>query len=312
MKKTLSILLASSLLFIGATPATAEQQHTIAIIDSGFNTAELGENVVTEVCVLALTIGCNNRSGLDEGPGASGTTQNILPKYNSMWAHGTDMAKAILQENPNAKLVLVRTAKVLGRTVIAANENDFVASLSWVYDNADKYNISAVSFSMGDHKYVSKNRDLLRARAMVKVYSSMVDRLSARGKDVSRYLDKLNTYIDQEASISIPCAASSSVDSAIVALRDSKNVGVFVATGNDSDKRFVDSPACLDSAIAVTAFNDSGEVLDIANVSSNTDFGAVAPNTSTATAKLAARWSLVYNGSYTDTYNSISNSEAHP
>jgi hypothetical protein len=310
MKKIIALLSIVLLTSFGATPASAEVEHSIAVIDTGFDLDGFEDNIVAEACVIDKRTGCNNRSGLDVSPGASQKTKRVASRYQSDWDHGSDMVRAILSENPEANIVTVRNSAVIGSLVIPGGESDLVKALGWVLDNAERYNIVAVSFSRGDHKYVSKNRDLLRARATVKSMQSLVDTLTSRGASESRlaiYKSKLQKAIDKEQAIVVPCSASAELSSSVSELLLA-GIPVIVATGNDSDKRFVDSPACIEDSISVTASEDSDKILSIANVSSTTDFAVVAPNTSTATAKLAGIWSRVYNGSYNSTYEIITNS----
>ena len=102
----------------------------------------------------------------------------------------------------------------------------------------------------------------------------------------------------------IACPASTTLSSLVTQLAQN-DIASFFATGNDYNSRYVDSPACIDDAVAVSAANSSGTLLPQSNVAPNTDFAVEAPNTSVATAKLAGIWSRLYNGSYDSTYELI-------
>jgi hypothetical protein len=310
MKKLIAPLVIAALLSFGVGPAKAEIPHSIAVIDTGFNLSGIEDRVVAEACVIDKRIGCNNRSGLDVSKGASQTTNRISSRYQSDWKHGTDMINAIISEDPDANIVAIRNSAVIGSLVIPGGEADFVKALNWVAENAERYNIVAVSFSRGEHRYVSKNSSLSKARATVKSMQSLVNILTSRGVAESRvalYQSRLDKAIATEKSIVIKCSAS---QDAVASVDNLLSIGipVFVATGNNSDKRFVDSPACIESTVSVTALDGNGSLLPIANAAQTTDFGAAALNTSTATARLAGIWSLVYNSDYRSTYDLIKKS----
>jgi subtilisin family serine protease len=105
----------------------------------------------------------------------------------------------------------------------------------------------------------------------------------------------------------ITCPVNSEVDSLISNLQDIE-VATIVATGNDADKKYADYPACVEDAVAVSAADNTGNLVYVSNVGPNTDFAAEAPTTSEATARLAAKWAMMYNGSYDSTYDLMVNS----
>lgn len=303
MKKLFVIATSISLVSLFATPAQAETQNVIAVIDSGFEADQFGNSVVEEVCVVA-TGGCNNRTGFEIGDGAAGSPVPIRSRSLEDWNHGTLMVQTILNTNPNAKVLLVRNSKTYGSVVFPGTEDDFEAALQWVYDNAETYNVVAVSFSRGSHKYVTSDRQISRLMGTIKVYQGMVDRLKASGSRLAAIFEKkLNSFKEQLASLgTIQCPVNNDLRNLIVDLQN-KNVATIVATGNDADKTYADYPACIDEAVAVTAADENGELVYVANVADNTDFAATAPTTSEATAVLAAKWSMMYNGSYNSTYD---------
>lgn len=309
MKKyTVGVAILAMLSF-GVAPAQASVAPTIAIIDSGFDVNQIGQNVVQEVCVLATGY-CSNGQTTQVGPGASGSIYPISPAYASDWQHGTDMASSVLSVNQNANLLLIKNSKVYSNgSVWFGNELDLVAALNWVIANKDTYNIVGVSMSRGSHNYVLNDAQARKNLINTKIYSDSLQRMGTEAKysaSIKKYAKMLGDTRNALAGFaSKACPASASLSSAVTQLMNS-NVATFFATGNDYDHKYVDAPACIDDAIAVTA-SDGSKIINFANVASNTDFAYVAPNTSTATAKLAGKWSLLYNGNYQQTYISLRN-----
>jgi predicted secreted protein len=141
MKKLLLVvaLVASSL-----TPAHAEPIQTIAVIDSGVNTA-LFTNIVTEVCILEYSY-CPNGKSFMEGKGASHTPVTTNATLN----HGTEMISIINKVNPSVGIIPIRIVGITdkGNPYIYSN-NAVKSGLDWVVANYAKYNITAVSISQG-------------------------------------------------------------------------------------------------------------------------------------------------------------------
>lgn len=313
MKKViafLSVLMAVA----GVVPANANDNNkdlapTIAIIDTAFDASLFGDSVVEEVCITAGG-GCNNRAGFDIGSGSSGAKIEVKSRDLENWSHGNLMAKTILESNPDAKLLLIRNAKVYGNAVLSGTEKDLSVSLSWIASNAKLYNVVAVSFSRGSHSYVSANKEASALAGSVRIYEGMVARLKAtkaNPKTIAPLEKTLNDFKSRLASLPIAtCPNTNDIRNKIVGLQDLE-IATIVATGNDADKVYVDYPACIEEAVSVTAHNGAS-VVYVGNVSSATDFASQAPTTSEATAKLAGLWSLVYNGDYDSTYNVLKNS----
>jgi len=114
----------------GISPAQAEEQKTIAIIDSYFDRGLIGGDIV-EVCVVAKTL-CDT------------VTQPTTSKQFEDFNHGTIMADIVRQNNPEAKLILIRAANHTNSTV---NGIGFNSALDWIISNKDVYSIDNVSFS---------------------------------------------------------------------------------------------------------------------------------------------------------------------
>jgi hypothetical protein len=308
MKKIIGIFTALSLVPLGIAPAAAEQAETIVIIDSGFDTTTIQDNVVEEVCITTSS-GCNNGAGLDIGPGAAQTDIAISSRFVSDWAHGTLMAESAIEANPDVKLVLLRNSRVFASgNVLFGGEASLELALQWVMDNADTYNIVGVSMSRGSHTHVLSDRVARKQLTYLQIYNKRLDKMGddprfrfskiAFEKRLDGAVAKMNSLPD------IACPASVTLSNLVTQLAQS-NIASFFATGNDYNSRYVDSPACLDDAVAVTAADASGKLLPQSNVAPNTDFAIEAPNTSVATAKLAGIWSKLYNGSYNSTYGLI-------
>ena len=119
------------------------------------------------------------------------------------------------------------------------------------------------------------------------------------------------------------CAIDKTIQSQIVALQNG-GVGVAIAAGNNGDKTYIDYPACIPEAIAISGIYSQNYTPKIwssyrqtfgTNSGVDTDFfamgnfqtvaGPVAESTSSSTAAFAGYWSKVWNGSYADTYKSI-------
>ena len=313
--KNLIGLISATLIFIGgAVPASANNSTeslapTVVIIDTAFNASLFGDSVVAEVCITAGA-GCNNRTGFELGSGSSGANIAVKPRDLENWNHGNLMAKTILESNPNAKLLLIRNAKVYGNAVLSGTEKDLSVALSWVESNAEAYNVVAVSVSRGSHSYVSENKTVSSLVGSIKIYEGMVSRLKASNANpkVIAPLEKiLNDFKVRLASLPMAtCPNTNDIRSKINSLQ-SLEIATIVATGNDADKTYVDYPACIEEAISVTAHNGQA-IVYVGNVSSTTDFASQAITTSEATAKLAGLWSLVYDGSYASTYEILKRS----
>lgn len=309
VKKFIAFISVALFLVTGAPAQAEESAPTIAIIDTAFDASLFADNVVEEVCITAGG-GCNNMTGFQLGTGSSGASITVKERDLENWNHGNLMAKTILEVNPNAKLLLIRNAKVYGNAVLSGTEKDLSAALSWVESNATAYNIVAVSFSRGSHAYVSADRTAASLVGSIKIYESMISRLKAsraNPRTIAPLERILNSFKSRLAMLPpAVCPNTNDIRNKIISLQGME-IATIVATGNDADKVYVDYPACIEEAVSVTA-HDGANVVYVGNISSTTDFGAKAATTSEATAKLAGIWSLLYTGSYLSTYKKISES----
>ena len=151
MNKKLLVVVLSALLISPSFVAKAEPQATIAVLDTALDTSipQFKDKIVYEVCILEWN-SCPNGKNFMEGPGSSVMPLSQMQKNG--FSHGTQMVSALLQTNPNAKVVFVR---IIGATSTGvrqvANEATFVNALDWVFKNKERLNIQAVSMSQGHH-----------------------------------------------------------------------------------------------------------------------------------------------------------------
>ena len=154
MKKTMTAVLASTLIAISIVPANADLKPrtispSLAILDTALDTSipSIKSNLVGEVCILDWS-SCPNKKSFMEGPGSSVLPIKML--LSSNFNHGTQMVSAALLNNPNLNIVFVR---IFGNTKSGERQstgiNTVVNALNWVKTNKDKYNIVAVSLSQG-------------------------------------------------------------------------------------------------------------------------------------------------------------------
>ena len=130
LKAGLLAVAIASVSAIAISPAQADSQEAIAIIDANFDSSLISGDVLN-VCVV----------------GESACSRVSQPKTASQFKnfnHGTIMADVVRQNNPNAKLVLIRAATV---TTNVINGIGFEAALDWIQENRDSLNITKVSFS---------------------------------------------------------------------------------------------------------------------------------------------------------------------
>lgn len=300
IKKTTNKLLAIFAIvgigLTGSATASAEEadSQVVAIIDAGFDAERFGDSVILEACVLKFNYGCNNHQGLELGEGAAGspTSHTLKDRYLEDWNHGNLMAEAVLRENPDAKLILIKNGKVFGNVMMKASLKDFDASIAWVKENAERYGIDAVSYSMASHRYVAKGGgNTASYQRIVDMYNKFIERYEAMGINASWMIgirDKYQAKIDAGSNVVCPVPKLTQDN-----IEELYNAGIptFIAAGNNADKGYVSNPACADSAIAVSAAESNGALRSSSNFSpTKTDFLVPAPNTSTATAKLAGAW----------------------
>jgi hypothetical protein len=123
---------------------------TLAILDTALDTSitSIKEKLVYEVCILEWTT-CPNGKSFMEGPGSSHLPIESITKNG--FDHGTQMASAAINANPNMNIVFVR---IIGQNINndrqITSEATVYNALNWVLANKDKFNIQAVSMSQGN------------------------------------------------------------------------------------------------------------------------------------------------------------------
>ena len=127
------------------SPAKANSEPTIAIIDSGIATSLFANNIAYEVCLINLPR-CPNLKSNMEGPGAA----NLAPTKDKQLNHGTQMASIVTAVNPTAKIIPIRIVGMTPAGVAGLYSlNDVQIALDWVVTNQKKYNISVVLLAQG-------------------------------------------------------------------------------------------------------------------------------------------------------------------
>ena len=276
-KKLLTALVATLItLPISAKAAepTTRQQETIAIIDTALDTSLslFKDRIAYEVCIVEFE-SCPNGKPIMEGPGSA--TLPVPQVYSGGFGHGTQMSLVATRTNPNINIVFIRIFPMDRNGNVAtsaANANSTVKqALDWVITNKTKFNIVAVSASVGQRptkrgaNYCSINRfDAGLKSSIASLKSIGVASAFAAGNDRDK------------ARINYPACLSDSV--AIASISDRGNTETY---NNDS--------ADID-------FYALGRYeLPSGNVS----------GTSSATAAFAAFWAKSYSGSYQTTYDSL-------
>jgi hypothetical protein len=253
-------------------PAYAEDKKSIVIIDTAVDTSlpELQGKIVHEVCLME-ELRCPNKKSFMEGPGAATLPANQV--YSGGFAHGTQMSLIATKTNPDINIVFIRIYPMdkNGNIATAAtNANSTVKqALDWVVNNKTKFNVVAVSVSLG-HKpkrtgpnYCSNNRfDAGLKSSIASLKTLGVASVFATGND------------HDKTRINYPACLTDSVAVASVGPR-----------GNTE-----------------TYNNDSAELDFYALGRHDIALGSVS-GTSAATAAFAAYWAKTYVGNYQNTYD---------
>jgi hypothetical protein len=133
-------------------PAYAEDKKSIVIIDTAVDTSlpALQGKIVHEVCLME-ELRCPNKKSFMEGPGSATLPANQV--YAGGFAHGTQMSLVATKTNPDINIVFIRIFPMDKNGNVAysaANANSTVKqALDWVVQNKTKFNIVAVSASIG-------------------------------------------------------------------------------------------------------------------------------------------------------------------
>jgi len=265
MKKALIGLLSMAIAFTALAPAQAEDQKVLAILDTAIDSSKF-PSVIQEVCFTSSqNQACPNGRLFMEGKGSASIPVWPKDNFNDVY-HGHRMAKVALFADPNIKIVFIRVSNIPASVKTAsATETTLSGALKWVNQNAEKYSIDAVSISMGAIRTVKVN----------------------------------NVQVKSPHS---GCSGSELTDH--VTTLSSKNVPVFVGTGNDA-VNFVAFPSCVPGVIGVGSVTSDlstlvptvnrGDGLDLISVSTvdvENYFGVtdISSGTSTSNAFAAATY----------------------
>ena len=261
MKKVVGLL---AILFTAAfLPAvSANEKPSIAIIDTAIDTSKV--NIAYEVCIL-YEARCPNKSSFMEGPGAA--TVSAPSVYLNGFEHGTIMSMIASAVNRDMNIVFIRVVAMDNRGRQMFYDDRLVdQALKWVATNKTKFNIVAVSASIGTHNlrtganYCPVNTSL--RNSIISLQNLGVATVFAAGNDYDY------TRVDYPACISEAVAIGS--------VNDRGNVELYSNGGNEID------------FYALGTYNTTVKR---------------AMGTSAATAAFAAYWAKSYKGSYQATYD---------
>jgi len=261
MKKVVGLL---TIIFTAAfLPAvSAEEKPSIAIIDTAVDTSKV--NVAYEVCIM-YELRCPNKQTFMEGPGAA--TVLAPSVYQNGFEHGTIMSMIASAVNRDMNIVFIRVVAMDNRGRQMFYDDRLVnQALQWVAANKTKFNIVAVSASIGTHNLKSgtnycPNNAALR-NTIVSLQTLGVATIFAAGNNY----DTLR--VDYPACISEAIAVGS--------VNDYGSVELYSNGGNDID------------FYALGTYNTTVKR---------------AMGTSAATAAFAAYWAKSYKGTYQATFD---------
>ena len=145
MKKIIIVISALLMSAVIAPVQAADTPLSIAVIDTGTNTALFPNAIVGEACFVSMFT-CPNGKAFMEGVGAA----NLPPTTNATFNHASQMISIALKVNPTAKIVLVRIVGMSSKGMPGLyNLDDVKKALDWVIDNREKYNVGAVLLAQG-------------------------------------------------------------------------------------------------------------------------------------------------------------------
>lgn len=148
MKRIIALLVVS-LAALVISPASANAQKTLVIIDSGINT-ELDwvkRSLVEEVCIIEYGT-CPNGQKFMTGPGAAHVRYQDV-KHSAMH-HGSQMYSVAVQVDPNVRVVFIRIVGMSAKGFANSYTMRSVQqAMEWVDVNAARLNVGAVSMSIG-------------------------------------------------------------------------------------------------------------------------------------------------------------------
>ncbi len=262
MKKVVG-LLSILLTVVFLSPVSANEKPSIAIIDTAVDTSKV-KNVVHEVCIL-YEIRCPNKNSFMEGPGAASLPASQL--YKNGFDHGTIMSLIASAVNKDMNIVFIRVVSMTNTGRQGYYDDKLVnEALKWVIANKTKFNIVAVSASIGSHK-------LKAGPNYCPVNTSFRDSIvSLQNLGVASIFAAGNNY--DYSRVDYPACISEAV--AVGSVGEQGNVELYSNGGNEID------------FYALGTYNTSIKR---------------AMGTSAATAALAGYWAKSYKGNYQATYD---------
>jgi len=261
MKKMVGLLI---IVFTAAflPSVEANQKPAIVIIDNAIDTKKI--NVFHEVCVMQ-ELRCPNKQTLMEGPGAATLPESQI--YKNGFNHGTLVTIIASAVARDTNIIFMRIVPIThtGRQGYY-DHNDLTGALKWVTANKTKFNIVAVSASIGSRRIGTGPaycpvRDNLR-NEIINLQNLGVATIFAAG----------NNYDKQR--VDFPACIPESI--------------AIGSTGQNNN---------------IENYSNGGLDLDFYALGTyNTSVGR-AVGTSGATAAFAAYWTKNYKGSYQATYD---------
>ena len=262
MKKVVGLLV---ILFTAAfLPAvSAEEKPSIAIIDTAVDTSRV--NVIYEVCIM-YEIRCPNKKAFMEGPGAATLPTSQL--YKNGFQHGTIMSLISSVVNKDMNIVFIRIVSMTSTGRQGYYDDNLVnEALKWVIANKTKFNIVAVSASVGNHTRLRTGANYCPINQALR--NNIV---SLQSLGVATVLSAGNDY--DTSRVDAPACTPEAIA-----------IGSVGERGN------------------VENYSNGGPDLDFYALGTyNTSVGR-AMGTSAATAAFSAYWAKNYKGSYQATYD---------
>jgi hypothetical protein len=249
MRKT-AIIVGAILASLSLTPAQAADTKSLVIIDSYFDSRV---SVSSNVCIASS--GCSN------------IIKNIPTSLSSPVNHGDAMVEVAKRQNPNIKIIALRSANASATVVNEMNTGDLINALTWVNNNSNS--VGAVSIS----RFFNGTVNCTPSPSNTATYGGV-----ANADKVVRQL---------------------------VASLKSKGIPVFASTGNVQNAP-VSYPACITdtNSVSVGDLNKLNQISSVYSFDSNTDYfatgsvysfkssalGLIANTTSAGNVALAAKF----------------------
>ena len=277
MKKLTALL--AVFLCINIVPVQAAQPKTMVLIDNAVDTSipSINNAISYQVC-FSWNGSCPNGKTSMEGVGAATVSTTLFKDSN--WNHGTEVASAAIQTDPNIKIIFIRCGSYLlsNNFYTGCNTGDVKNALDWVYTNKDKFNIGAVVSPLGTTVPIGGLTPI--PCDMSGVYIPSINKLTAAGLAV---IFPTGNQYNYTSIISPACVPG------VLAISAIDNVGRLALYANYSSRVDFASEGNLNVLIP--------------GGSTKSDFG-----TSLSVATFGAKWLKILNAknlSYTDEYNLI-------